>query len=110
MAAHYGGGFFYLLRRHYLPELLPLISVSMIRLSGMAIITEASLAFLGLGDPAARSWGLIINHAVNFSGIYFTPFWQWWLLWPWAFLTLFVASLAMLGRDLEHIADPRMLR
>ncbi len=76
MAAHYGGGFLYQLRHHFLPELLPLIMVSMIRLAGMAIITEASLSFLGLGDPTARSWGLIINHAINFSGIYFTPFWK----------------------------------
>ncbi len=110
MAAHFGGGFFYLLRKHFLPELLPLIMVSMIRLAGMAIITEASLSFLGLGDPTARSWGLIINHAVNFSGIYFTSFWQWWLLYPLTFLTLLVASLAMFGRDIEHLADPRILR
>jgi peptide/nickel transport system permease protein len=110
MAVQYGGGFLYLLRRHFLPELLPLIMVSMIRLAGMAIITEASLSFLGLGDPTARSWGLIINHAVNFSGIYFTPFWKWWLLYPWLFLTMLVASLAIFGRDLEHLADPRMHR
>ncbi len=108
MAAHYGGGFFYLLFRHFLPELLPLLLVNMIRLAGMAIIAEASLAFLGLGDPTSRSWGLIINHAVNFSGIYFTPFWQWWLLYPWLFLTLLVTSLALLGRDLERVADPRL--
>ncbi|MDO9534894.1 MAG: ABC transporter permease [Bacillota bacterium] len=110
MAAHYGAGPFYLLTRHFIPELLPIIMVSMIRLAGMAIVTEASLAFLGLGDPTSRSWGLIINHAVNFRGIYFTEFWKWWLLYPWMFLTLLVASLALLGRDLERIADPRMGR
>lgn len=110
MAAHYGGGTAYLLTRHFLPELFPLLVVSMIRLAGMAIITEASLSFLGLGDPTSRSWGLIINHAVNFRGIYFTPFWTWWLLYPWLFLTLLVSSLALLGRDLEKIADPRLMK
>lgn len=110
MAAHYGAGPFYLLMQHYIPELLPLILVSMIRLAGMAIVAEASLAFLGLGDPTSRSWGLIINHAVNFKGIYFTEYWKWWLLYPWLFLTLLVTSLALLGRDLERIADPRMVR
>ncbi len=108
MAAHYGGGTVYLLWRHYLPELFPIILVSMIRLAGMAVITEASLSFLGLGDPTARSWGLLINHAVYFPGIYFTPFWKWWLLYPWLFLTLMVSSLALLGRDLEKLADPRL--
>jgi peptide/nickel transport system permease protein len=108
MAAHYGGGTFYLLGKHFIPELLPIITVSMIRLASMAIITEASLAFLGLGDPTSRSWGLIINHAVTFRGIYFTDFWKWWLLYPWLFLTLLVTSLALFGRDLERIADPRV--
>lgn len=108
MARLYGGGNIYLIFRHLLPELLPLIIVNMIRLSGRAVMTEASMAFLGLGDPLARSWGLIINHALNFSGIYFTPFWRWWLFYPWLFLTLLVSSLALLGRDLERIADPRV--
>lgn len=108
MAAHYGAGPSYLLTKHFIPELLPVIMVSMVRLAGMAIVTEASLAFLGLGDPTSRSWGLIINHAVNFRGIYFTEFWKWWLFYPWMFLTLLVTSLALLGKDLERIADPRM--
>jgi len=108
LARHYGGGACYILTRHFLPELFPLLLVTMIRLAGAAIVAEASLSFLGLGDPTSRSWGLIINHAVNFSGIYFTPFWKWWLLAPWVCLTLLVTSLALLGRDLERTADPRI--
>lgn len=110
MAAHFGAGPLYLLTKHFIPELFPIIIVSMVRLAGMAIVTEASLAFLGLGDPTSRSWGLIINHAVNFRGIYFTEYWKWWLFYPWLFLTLLVTSLALLGRDLERIADPRIGR
>ncbi len=110
IARSYGAGALYIIFRHLLPELLPILAVSMIRLAGMAIVTEASLAFLGLGDPTSRSWGLIINHALNFRGIYFTPYWKWWLLYPWVFLTLLVSSLALLGRDLERIADPRVAK
>lgn len=110
MAQTYGASDLYVIFRHLLPELIPILAVSMIRLAGMAIVTEAGLAFLGLGDPTSRSWGLIINHALNFSGIYFTPFWQWWLLYPWVFLTLLITSLALLGRDLERIADPRVAK
>lgn len=108
MAVHQGADTCYMMRYHLVPELMPLLLISMIRLSGRAIVAEASLAFLGLGDPASRSWGLIINHAVNFKGIYLTPYWQWWLLYPWLFLTLLVTSLALVGRDLETLADPRM--
>lgn len=108
MASHFGGSTMYLIRKHFLPELFPLIAVSMIRLMGRAIVAEASLAFLGLGDPTSGSWGLIINHAISFKGIYFTPFWKWWLLYPWIFLTLLVTSLALLSREMEKIADSRI--
>lgn len=108
MAAHYGANYLYMICRHFIPEMLPLLLVNMIRLAGRAIVAEASLSFLGLGDPTSRSWGLIINHAVNFKGIFFTPFWKWWLLYPWLALTLLVTSFALLGRDLEEISGTGM--
>lgn len=101
MASYFGASTAYLLRKHFLPELFPLIAVSMIRLMGKCIVAEASMAFLGLGDPTSGSWGLILNHAISFRGIYFTPFWKWWLLYPWIFLTLLVTSLALLAREME---------
>jgi peptide/nickel transport system permease protein len=104
----YGAGACYLIRRHFLPEILPLAAVGMIRLTGRAIVAEAGLSFLGLGDPTSRSWGFIIHHALSFPSIYYTPFWKWWLLFPWLALTLVVLTLALIGRDLENIADPRM--
>ena len=104
----YGAGTLYLLRRHFLPEIFPLTAVGMIRLAGRAIVAEAGLSFLGLGDPTSRSWGLIMHHALSFKGIYYTDFWKWWLFFPWLALTLVVTSLALLGRDLEKLADPRI--
>ncbi len=104
----YGAGVWYLLRRHFLPEIFPLASVGMIRLAGRAIVAEAGLSFLGLGDPTSRSWGMIIHHALGFRGIYYTDYWKWWLLFPWLALTLVVTSLALLGKDLEKAADPRV--
>jgi peptide/nickel transport system permease protein len=109
-AESYGAGAFYLLRRHFLPEIFPLAMVGMVRLAGRAIVAEAGLSFLGLGDPASRSWGLTLHHALSFRGIYYTDFWKWWLMGPWMALTLVVVSLAVLGRDLENIADPRIGR
>jgi peptide/nickel transport system permease protein len=103
-----GAGAGYLLRRHFLPEIFPLAAVGMIRLAGRAIVAEAGLSFLGLGDPTSRSWGMIIHHALSFQGIYYTDFWKWWLLFPWLALVLVVTALALVGRDLEKAADPRM--
>ena len=107
-AETYGAGTFYLLRRHFLPEVFPLAAVGMIRLAGRAIVAEAGLSFLGLGDPTSRSWGLIMHHALNFQGIYYTDFWKWWLVFPWTALTLVATSLGLVGRDLEIMSDPRM--
>jgi len=109
-AETYDAGAWYLIRRHFLPEVFPLIAVAMIRLAGRAIVAEAGLSFLGLGDPTSKSWGLIINHAISFKGIYFTPFWQWWLVYPWLALTLTVVSLAFISRELERMADPRLAK
>ncbi|NPV30462.1 MAG: ABC transporter permease [Firmicutes bacterium] len=109
-AETYGAGAWYLMWRHFLPEVFPVVAVNMIRLTGRAIVSEAGLSFLGLGDPTSKSWGLIIHHATNFRGIYYTDFWKWWLLYPWLTLTAMVISLAFVSRDLERIADPRMGR
>lgn len=98
-----GAGPWYITRKHLFPEIFPFIGVSMIRLTGRAVVAEAGLSFLGLGDPTSKSWGLIIHHAVNFNGIYYTRYWQWWLLYPWIALTLMVTALAFISRDLERV-------
>jgi len=107
-ARYYGAGTFYLLWRHFLPELMPLLLVHKVRLASRGITAEAGLAFLGLGDPTANSWGMILHYATGFRGIYFTPYWKWWLLYPCLALTLLVIGLALFGRDLERIKDPRL--
>lgn len=107
-AETYGAGAWYLMWRHFLPEVFPLMAVNMIRLTGRAIISEAGLSFLGLGDPTSKSWGLILHHATSFKGIYYTDFWKWWLLYPWLALSIIVISLAFVSRELERVADPRM--
>lgn len=107
-AETYGAGAWYLMWKHFFPAVFPLMAVNMIRLTGRAIVSEAGLSFLGLGDPTSKSWGLIINHATSFRGIYFTEFWKWWLLYPWLALTLIVLSLAFISRELERIVNPRL--
>jgi len=108
VAKSYGASFWYMLRKHLIPELAPIMLVSMVRLASRGIVAEAGLAFLGLGDPTSKSWGMMIYYATNFKGIYFTPFWQWWLLYPWLAITILVVGFALLGRDLERSTDPRL--
>jgi peptide/nickel transport system permease protein len=100
-AESFGAGFIHLTRRHFLPVLWPIIMISVIRLTGRAIVAEAGLSFLGLGDPTSKSWGLILNHALRFKGIYFTDYWQWWLVAPLVSITLLVMAVSFLARSLE---------
>ncbi len=106
-AKSYGAGFWHLTLRHFLPGILPLVMVSVIRLVSRAIVAEAGLAFLGLGDPTSKSWGLILNHAINFRGIYFTEYWKWWLVSPIVAITLLVTAIAFIGRDIEKIVNSK---
>ncbi len=103
LAESYGGRAGYLVSAHMLGELLPLLSVSALSVVGKAIVQEASLAYLGLSDPLSRSWGLLIQKCVSFPGIYFTPYWKWWLLPPVFALVLTVLCLRLFSRELETI-------
>ena len=107
VACSYGAGFFHLMRYHFIPGILPLITISMIRLTGRGIVAEAGLSFLGLGDPTSKSWGLILHHAIQFKGIYFTEFWKWWITMPLVSITLLVGIIAILARDCEKLVNTK---
>lgn len=106
-AESYGAGALYLIKKHFLPEIFPLLAVSIIKIFSRAIVMEAGLSFLGLGDPTSKSWGLILNHALNFQGIYYTPFWKWWVFFPWLILSGTIVSLAFLNREFEDLYSLR---
>lgn len=102
LAKSYGGGLWYLFKTHMSRDIMPLLAVGGIGVIGRAIVQESSLAFLGLSDPLAKSWGLMIARCVGFRGIYFTEFWKWWLLPPVVSLVVSVVVLRMLARALER--------
>ena len=108
LAKSYGAGIVYLSFYHFLPAVLPLVTVSFVNQINKGIVSEASLAFLGLGDPTAKSWGLILNHAMAFRGIYHTEFWKWWLVAPIVAITVTVLSISVIARDLEKRIDVRL--
>ncbi len=106
-AQGFGGGVPYLIRRHLVPALGPIIVTEFVIVSENAVALEAALAFLGLGDPIGVSWGLMMSNALAMPGIYFTPAWTWWVLPPGFAITLAIAGFAFLGVSLEPIINPR---
>ncbi len=109
-ARGFGGGVGYVVRRHLLPAVAPIAASSFILIAGNAILLEASLAFLGLSDPTAVSWGLVLNRALLHPGLYFVDAWMWWVLPAGFAITLAVMGFAFLGVGLEPVLNPRWRR
>jgi peptide/nickel transport system permease protein len=92
-----------ILARYVLPNVLPPILVQATLTVATAIIAEASLSFLGLGQqPPAPSWGSMLNTAKNF--LEQAP---WMALFPGAAIFLVVLGFNLLGDGLRDALDPR---
>jgi peptide/nickel transport system permease protein len=92
--------------RHVLPNVLPLILANATLTVSIAILTETTLSFLGLGDPAHPSWGTMLEDAFNNSAISNGAWW--WVLPPGVCIVLVVLSFTLIGRALEVIFNPRL--
>ena len=89
--------------RHILPNIIPPLLVQATLAAAAAIIAEASLSFLGLGEqPPDPSWGSMLNTAKNF--ISQAP---WMALWPGFAIFTLVLSLNLFGDGLRDALDPR---
>ena len=97
----YGAHFLHVFVWHFWKPLFSIMLVSVIKIMNKAILAEASLAYLGLGDPLSKSWGMTITRAMDFPNIYLTDFWKWWLVFPTAVMVCTVLSVAAIGRKAE---------
>jgi peptide/nickel transport system permease protein len=96
-----------ILTRHILPGVLPLSLAQFITAASHAILVEASLSFLGLGDPTAKSWGSILYYAQARSA-FLSGAWPWWVLPPGLLVTVTALSFALVGLALEERLNPRL--
>ena len=88
---------------HILPNILPALLVQATLSIAAAIIAEAALSFLGLGQqPPAPSWGSMLNAAQRF--LTSAP---WMAIWPGLAIFLVVLSLNLVGDGLRDALDPR---
>ena len=106
----FGGGLAYVVRRHLMSALGPVISANFVSVAAIAVVMEAGLAFLGLGDPSAVSWGAILSRAFRHPGLYFTPLWTWWVLPAGLAITITMMGFTFLGVGLEPRFNPRWAR
>ena len=64
--------------REILPVVFPVVVPKFVLVTASAMISEASLSFLGLSDPTMLSWGVMISDAFNHGG-FIREMWYWWM-------------------------------
>lgn len=101
-----GGGHLRIVMRHILPQLGPLIAASGVLAVTVGIFNETALAFLGLSDPNAITWGTIMERAFNRAAI---STGAWWAIVPAGLAVAFmILGCYLLGRAIEDALNPRL--
>lgn len=96
----------HVLGKHILPNVTPLVLANATLTVPIAILSETALAFLGLGDPSAVSWGQMLEEAFS-AGALGREAW-WWYLPPGLCVIGVVLAFTLVGRALEEVLDPRL--
>lgn len=101
-----GGGHGHIMGRHVLPNVMPLVLAQTTLVISHAILTEATLAFLGLGDPTTVSWGGMLQDARE-AGAVSAGDW-WYLAPPGLAIALVALAFTLCGRAVESVLNPRL--
>ena len=101
-----GAGDAQIISRHILPNVFPLIFANTVLVVAIAILTETTLSFLGLGDPFSVSWGTMLEFAFEAGSISLGAWWY--LVPPGVAIVLVVLAFTMCGYALDEVLDPRL--
>jgi peptide/nickel transport system permease protein len=101
-----GAGHWHIIRKHIMPQVMPLIVANTVLIVSTAILLESGLSFLGLGDPSQPSWGTMLNFAFDRNAI---TRGAWWFYLPPGLAIVWVTlGCVLLGNVLEEILNPRL--
>ncbi len=100
-----GAGPGHIMWRHILPNVVNLIVAQAVLTFAGAVFTETTLAFIGLGDPSAPSWGQILN-AAQAAGAPGLGAW-WYIAPPAVCVVLVVLSFTLVGNALDDVLNPK---
>ncbi|ASJ03641.1 peptide transporter [Thermococcus profundus] len=103
-----GAGTGRIIFKHMLPQLLPYAFAVIALNVPIAVISEASLSFLGLGDPTSVTWGQILHDAEVQSAA--TKGYWWWVLPPGLGIAVVGLTFVLIGTALDRILNPRLRR
>ncbi|WP_373189734.1 ABC transporter permease [Halolamina sp.] len=100
-----GASDFRIMGVHILPNVIPLAALYAAIAVGYSIVAQASIAFLGFGDPTVPSWGVMLQRA--FVTQSFGTAW-WWVFPPGLSITLVVTGAYLVGRGYEEVVNPQL--
>ena len=101
-----GAGKWYIMMKHILPNVFPLVFSEAILIVSSSILTETSLAFLGLGDPTNPSWGTMLNDAYS-TGAMTVGAW-WYFITPGICVILVALGFTLMGYAFDEILNPKL--
>ena len=101
-----GAGDLYIIRRHILPHVAPLLVAQTVLTVASAVFFEAALAFIGLGDPQRVSWGTIIENAFLHSAVSIGAWWA--IVPPGVCIAVVVLGSFLIGQGVEEAMNPRL--
>jgi len=92
--------------RHVFFQIAPFILAQMIFFTPAAILAEAGLSFLGLGDPSLPTWGQILESGFSTGAVY-AGYW-WWVLPPGLLVVLAAMTFVLLALGIEPVVNPKL--
>ena len=92
--------------REILPNIIPLVMATFLNSTIAAVLGEASLSFLGLGDLTVISWGTQLYWAKNSGALLYRAWW--WFLPPGIAIGLLGTSLALINFAIDEISNPKL--
>jgi len=92
--------------KHVLPQVAPLLIANTVLMVALAVFAETYITFLGLGDPSAISWGLLIENAFQGNAVLNNAWWA--IVPPGVCVTVVILACTMVGQSMEDALNPRL--
>jgi len=83
--------------REILPNIFPVVTANMVMVITSSMLTEASMSFLGIGDPSLVSWGKMLSVAFDNSAIIYGAWW--WMIPPGLCIATLGYSFMLIGNS-----------
>jgi len=103
-----GSGEWHIIRKHIFPNVVPLIFANAILTVAIAILSESTLSFLGLGPQTVDTWGRILDEANNQSAAIAGPYA--FIIMPGLCIVLVILGFTFVGYAMDEVMNPKLRR